>query len=110
MLYERTDTGALNKFWEHIERCNECSPEGACAECRKLLEAVKIATKASASSSPDFFFTRSNSGPGGEGMRKLSDAELMRAFEGISAANGGDSRRAAILAEINRRALATLLN
>jgi hypothetical protein len=43
-------------------------------------------------------------------MRKLSDAELMRAFEGISAANGGDSRRAAILAEISRRALATLLN
>jgi hypothetical protein len=71
---------------------------------------VKIATKASASSSPDFFFTRSNYGPGGKGLRKLSDAELMRAFEGITATSGGDSRRAAILAEINRRALSTLLN
>lgn len=110
MLYERTDTGALSRFWEHVEHCDECSPEGACAECKKLLEAVKVAAKANASASPDYFFANSNHAAGAAELRTLTDAELMRAYDGITATTGGESRRAAILSEINRRALSTLLN
>ncbi len=110
MLHERIDTGELRRFWEHIENCDECSPEGACAECKKLLEAVKSTAKATASSSPDFMFARSSHAVGADALRNYSDLELMRAFNAITAAGSDNARSAAVLAEISRRALSILLN
>jgi hypothetical protein len=110
MLHERIDTGALSRFWEHIENCDECSPEGSCAECRKLLEAVRSSAKATASSSPDFIYARTTSVAGVNALSNYSDLELMRAYNAITAAGGSNERSAAVLAEISRRALSILLN
>jgi hypothetical protein len=104
MLFERTDTGALSRFWQHIENCNECSPEGACPECKKLLEAVKYATKASAASSPDYFPPRSKPWQIADSLHLYSDAELIRALDTVTAVGSNETRRQAILAEIDRRA------
>jgi len=105
MLFERTDIGALNRFWQHIENCTECTPEGACDECKKLLEAVKYATKATAASSPDYF-PPPNATPWqiADSLHLYSDAELIRAFDTVTAVGSNETRRQAILSEIDRRA------
>jgi len=104
MLSERTYTTALNKFWAHVETCDECSPEGACPECKNLLEAVTAEARASADATAKFYFATATVADDAGSIRAASDQELIRALEECCGSPGtNDTRREAIFEEINRR-------
>jgi len=105
MLYERTSTTALNRFWTHVDSCVECSPEGACGECKQILQAVTAEAKANASQAAKYCFTRTDAGAAADSLRAASDLDLMQEYEEVCSTPGSNEiRREALLVEITRRA------
>jgi hypothetical protein len=112
MIHEDTSATALERFWAHVGICGSCSPQGACAECKSLLEAVTTEVKASASLAPSFNAADAISASNVKAAEKLStatDAELMQEYEEICQVScNSDARREMIFAEIDRRMLSMI--
>lgn len=105
MLFGRTSTSALSRFWAHVDSCAVCSPEGACNECKALLQAVTAEAKASAERAKQNWLMRVDTTSAADSLREVGDAELMQDYEAVCRAPGGNEvRREALLVEINRRA------
>ena len=96
---------ALSRFWAHVDSCAVCSPEGACSECKALLQAVTAEARDGAERAKRNYLVRVDTATTADSLREAADAELMRDYEEVCRAPGGNEvRREALLVEINRRA------
>jgi hypothetical protein len=105
MLFGRTSMTALSRFWAHVDSCAVCSPDGACSECKALLQAVTAEARTNAGRAKENSLMRTDAENAADSLREVGDADLMRDYEEVCRTSGGNEvRREALLVEITRRA------